>query len=211
MQIAREPVRAVGRLEIDGHALARRVFHAPAVVNIGEQEVAALLPPERPLGGSQRAAEAGCQFLDRLVHGDDLVELRRKLLDARLHLRLCLRSRVACAARGQAGDRAGHLQRATASNFALAVHGDSSLAIASMKRPSSAAEQRDELATLHSITSSASVSRLSEIFRPSVFAVLKLITSSNLLANMIGRSPGLVPLRIRAAYSPTCRWISTMS
>jgi hypothetical protein len=29
-----------------GHALARRVFHAPGVVDIGEQEVAALLPPE---------------------------------------------------------------------------------------------------------------------------------------------------------------------
>src|SRR5262245_28666860 len=44
-----------------------------------------------------------------------------------------------------------------------------------------AAEKRDELAALHSITSSASVSRLSEILRPSVFAVFKLITSSNLV------------------------------
>jgi hypothetical protein len=34
------------------------------------------------------------------------------------------------------------------------------------------------LAASHSITSSASVSRLLEILRPSVFAVLKLITSS---------------------------------
>jgi hypothetical protein len=33
----------------------------------------------------------------------------------------------------------------------------------------------------HSITSSASVSRLSEILSPSVFAVFKLITSSNLV------------------------------
>jgi hypothetical protein len=41
-----------------------------------------------------------------------------------------------------------------------------------------AAKQRDELAASHSITSSASVSRLSEILRPSVFAVFKLITSS---------------------------------
>src|SRR5262249_62229399 len=57
LQIAREPVRAVGRLEIDGHARARRVFHAPVVVDIGEQEVAALLPPQRPLGGSPRAAQ----------------------------------------------------------------------------------------------------------------------------------------------------------
>src|SRR5262249_16437743 len=130
MQIAREPVRAVGRLEIDGHALARRVLHAPVIVDVGEQEVAALLPPEWPLGGSQRAAEAGCQFLDRLVHGNDLVELRRKPIDAWLHLRLRLRPRTACAACRQAGDRAGHLQCATASNFALVVHNVSSLAIA---------------------------------------------------------------------------------
>src|SRR5262249_5845812 len=61
LQIAREPVRAVGRLEIDGHAIARRVFHAPIVVDIGEQEVAALLPPERPLGGAHPAAAARCQ------------------------------------------------------------------------------------------------------------------------------------------------------
>src|SRR5262249_1624851 len=99
-------------------------------VDIDEQEVAALLPPERPLGGSQRAAEAGCQFLDRLVHGDDPVDLRRKPLDAWLHLRLRLSPRAACAARGQASDCDGHLQRATASNFALVVHTDSSLAIA---------------------------------------------------------------------------------
>src|SRR5262249_45727697 len=47
-----------------------------------------------------------------------------------------------------------------------------------------AANQRDELAALHlrghSITSSASESRLSEILMPSAFAVLRLITVSNL-------------------------------
>ena len=51
------------------------------------------------------------------------------------------------------------------------------------KRPRSrrATEKRDEIASFHSITSSASVSRLSEILSPSVFAVFKLITSSNLV------------------------------
>jgi len=44
-----------------------------------------------------------------------------------------------------------------------------------------AAEQRDERAALHSITSSASESRLSEILMPSAFAVLRLITVSNLV------------------------------
>src|SRR5262245_22600886 len=59
------------------------------------------------------------------------------------------------------------------------------------------AEQRDELAAPHhSITSSASDSRLGEILIPSAFAVLRLITNSNLLGSVIGRSPGLAPLRI---------------
>jgi hypothetical protein len=44
-----------------------------------------------------------------------------------------------------------------------------------------AAEQRDELATLHSITSSASESNLGGISRPSAFALLRLITSSYLV------------------------------
>src|SRR5262249_45080839 len=45
-----------------------------------------------------------------------------------------------------------------------------------------AAEQRDERAALHSITSSASASSLSGIWRPRALAVLRLMTSSNLVA-----------------------------
>src|SRR5262249_34359538 len=41
-----------------------------------------------------------------------------------------------------------------------------------------AAEQRDELATLHSITSSARASSVGGSWRPSAFAVVRLITSS---------------------------------
>src|SRR5262245_47279341 len=66
-------------------------------------------------------------------------------------------------------------------------------------RSGSAAEQRDELAALHSITSSASASNLSGISRPSAFAVLTLITSWNLVGSTIGRSPGFSPLRMRPA------------
>ena len=44
-----------------------------------------------------------------------------------------------------------------------------------------AAEQRHELAALHSITSSAIASRDGGTVRPSVLAVLRLITSSNLV------------------------------
>src|SRR6516165_7109260 len=60
-----------------------------------------------------------------------------------------------------------------------------------------AAEQRDELASPHSITSSASASSLSGTVRPSALAVLRLITSSNLVDCCTGKSAGLAPLRMR--------------
>src|SRR5262249_37013317 len=63
-----------------------------------------------------------------------------------------------------------------------------------------AAEQRDELAPFHSITASARVSIIGGSSRPIAFAVLRLITSSNLVACSIGRSAGLVPLRILTIY-----------
>jgi hypothetical protein len=59
------------------------------------------------------------------------------------------------------------------------------------------AEQRDERAPLHSITSSASASRLGGISTPNAFAVARLMTSSNLVASSTGRSPGFSPLRMR--------------
>jgi hypothetical protein len=51
----------------------------------------------------------------------------------------------------------------------------------------------------HSITSSASASSFAGISRPSAFAVLKLITSSNLVGCTTGRSAGFSPLRMRPA------------
>ena len=45
----------------------------------------------------------------------------------------------------------------------------------------------------YSITSSAITSRLCGIVRPSAFAVLRLITSSNLVGCSIGRSAGFAP------------------
>src|SRR5262245_3575128 len=68
-----------------------------------------------------------------------------------------------------------------------------------------ATEQRDELASFHvrghSITSSARASRLSGTVRPSAFAVLRLITSSNLVGCSTGRSAGLAPFRILSTYA----------
>ena len=60
-----------------------------------------------------------------------------------------------------------------------------------------AAEQRDELAPLHSITSSAMASSEGGIVRPSVRAVWALMTSSNLVDCTTGRSAGFSPLRMR--------------
>src|SRR4029453_15340143 len=68
------------------------------------------------------------------------------------------------------------------------------------ERPNSrhAAEQRDELAPFHSITSSARAMSIGGTSRSSAFAVFRLITSSYLVGACTGSSPGLVPLRIRS-------------
>src|SRR5262249_46525895 len=67
-----------------------------------------------------------------------------------------------------------------------------------------AAEQRDELASPHSITSSAMASTPGGIVRLSSLAVLRLITNSSLVGCMTGRSAGFSPLRIRPVYMPAC-------
>jgi hypothetical protein len=68
-----------------------------------------------------------------------------------------------------------------------------------------AAEQRDELAPLHSITSSARPSSGNGMERPSALAVLRLTAISSFVSCCTGRSAGLLPLRMRPAYSPTRR------
>ena len=67
----------------------------------------------------------------------------------------------------------------------------------------SAAEQRDELAPSHSITSSARASSVGGTSRPSALAVLRLRTSSIFTACSTGRSAGLTPLRIFPVEMPT--------
>src|SRR5262249_30347458 len=62
-----------------------------------------------------------------------------------------------------------------------------------------AADQRYELAAPHSITSSAATCNVSGTFRPSAFAVFRLMTSSNLVGCKTGNSAGLSPLRIAPA------------
>src|SRR3954464_6302211 len=64
------------------------------------------------------------------------------------------------------------------------------------RRRDSAANSQDELAPLHSITSSARASSVAGTSMPSALAVFKLITSSNLVGCSTGRSAGFAPLKI---------------
>jgi 2-polyprenyl-6-methoxyphenol hydroxylase-like FAD-dependent oxidoreductase len=59
------------------------------------------------------------------------------------------------------------------------------------------AEQRDEVASVHSITSSAIASTPGGMARPGALAVLRLMISSNLESCTMGRSAGFSPLRMR--------------
>src|SRR5262245_9635701 len=65
------------------------------------------------------------------------------------------------------------------------------------RRSYRAANESDELASPHSITSSARTRRPVGTVMPSVSAVFKLMVRSNFVACSTGRSPGLSPLRMR--------------
>src|SRR5262249_38499999 len=71
-----------------------------------------------------------------------------------------------------------------------------------------AAEQGDELAPFHSITSSARASSVGGTVRPSACAVIRLMTSSNFVACSTGRSPGFAPRKILSTYSAARRNMS---
>src|SRR5262245_26349564 len=80
------------------------------------------------------------------------------------------------------------------------------------KRPRGrAAEQCDELAPPHSITSSAMSCICVGTFSPSAFAVFMLIASSNFVGACTGRLAGLSPLRMRSTYEAARRNKSRVS
>jgi hypothetical protein len=60
-------------------------------------------------------------------------------------------------------------------------------------------DERDELVSSYSMTSSARTSSFGGTSRPSVFAVLRLMTNSNLVGCKTGKSAGFAPLRIEPA------------
>jgi hypothetical protein len=81
-----------------------------------------------------------------------------------------------------------------------------SLLCACTNRPRGrAAEQRDELAAFHSITSLARASSFSGIVRPSALAVVRLMTRSNSVGCSTGMSPGLAPRSILSTRSAARR------
>src|SRR5262249_20631258 len=79
------------------------------------------------------------------------------------------------------------------------------------ERPRScrAAEERDELASSHSITSSARASSVGGTSGPSAWAFFRLITSSYWVGACTGRSAGFLPLRMRSTYPAARRYPST--
>src|SRR5260370_1182840 len=91
-------------------------------------------------------------------------------------------------------------------------HGHRGLLRARRQRPHRrrAAQECDEVASPHSITSSAMASSPGGNVRPNALAVLRLITNSNLIDCMTGRSAGFSPLRIRPVYTPAWRYASVM-
>jgi hypothetical protein len=60
----------------------------------------------------------------------------------------------------------------------------------------------------YSITSSAATIRVCGMMRPSTFAVLRLITNSNLVGCSTGKSAGLVPFKILSTNIAACFHIS---
>src|SRR5260370_42650335 len=93
-------------------------------------------------------------------------------------------------------------QRASRRTIPASMLRDACCALrARRERPRSrrTAEQRDELAAIHSITSSARAMSVGGISSPIVLAALRLITSSNLVGWTTGRVAGFSPFRMRPA------------
>ena len=76
-------------------------------------------------------------------------------------------------------------------------HADDERSVSPFVKFLTAAPARLRRSVRHSITSSAATSSLSGTVRPSALAVLRLMTSSNLVGCTTGSSPGLAPLRMR--------------
>src|SRR5262245_32577436 len=102
-------------------------------------------------------------------------------------------------ARTDTSERLGRRPNGPGEAVEKADHRNSWVLRVSCERPRRrAAEQRDELAPPHSITSSAVNKRFGGIVRPRALAVLRLITSSYLVGSWKGRSPAFSPRKMRS-------------
>src|SRR6266478_6048512 len=75
------PVSPVGRLLEFHRPLTGRVFHSPVAIDVAEQKVGALLPPQRAFSRAVVAADAVGKLTDWLAGADDLVKFRLELFD----------------------------------------------------------------------------------------------------------------------------------
>jgi len=126
--------------------------------------------------------------LSRLVPLADFVPRRR------LNLSLCI------TAKWPADVRGGSIALDRQDRDARPMSASPPIAVKHWRRSETPLCARSRRWSVYSITSSAVASSLSGTVRPSALAVLRLITSSNLVGAWTGRSLGLAPLRIRSTY-----------
>src|SRR6516165_10805735 len=153
----------------------------------------------RSFGGDRSKVAAGC--------GDDGHATTRKVVhESRQAIELALQPMVLdrhvlaldVAGFVEALAEPGNKGRIRQSGIDEADHRHRRLLRARSERPSnrSAAEQRYELASLHSITSSARAMSVGGTSRPSALAVVRFMMRSNLVGCSTGISAGFVPRRI---------------
>src|SRR5499433_214554 len=164
-----EPDRVFGNTEHDGNRHARRLHH-------GRQIIAAYAYNYRRTPADQIRCQ--CRqpveliFRPTVFDRDILALAKAGLFQTFAKCAQAVRESI----RRYRGEKSDHRHRP--------------LLRARRERPRSrrAAEQRDELAALHSITSSALASSMGGISRPSAFATIRLITKSNLVGCSTGMS-----------------------
>ena len=81
LEVAGEAVVSIHRFSLNGYARSGGVAHAAVVVDVAEQQVSAVAPPEGALGWTFRAAEPGAVFFNGGVGVDYRVQGGGKLLN----------------------------------------------------------------------------------------------------------------------------------
>src|SRR5262249_52903500 len=165
-------------------------------------------------GDERRIVAAGCGDHSHLT-SNEISHERRQPIQSSLRPAIIDRDVLTLDVTGlvQAAAETGHpgSERLRRLSTQESDHRHRRLLCAHHERPRSrrAAEQGDELAPLHlrghSITSSARASTFDGTVIPSALAVVRLITSSNLVGCSTGMSPGFVPRRILSTKSAVRR------